>query len=413
MAWETSISLLELALNVPSNNPAPNAPARIMFYLPVVTPWWFENIVVHLIRTMARAYEVHVLIPPLWRNTGLGEEQLNLIQDLDHVQWHLLNGPDHPLLRDDASGEADLIEFVEAIAPDFVLCRSADIKTPARFPGTVRYIMEGAAPPLATAPQWVTLSEALFDYGVMPDLSKNELTALRPIALSLAPALSLPSAVSREDWLTQHSIDGGRTIIGLPLEYEHEENFFGKHHKFPSNAAMIEALCSALPEEAVLAVTNHPLNDLYGDNEAVHAAIVASGGKAILLDSARVAGQATQELAHHCDGMIIGNSKSWAICAASATPFLRLSDFATGDWSRAYTSLATFLEDVVSGEAKASAPDEAQLWFAYHLANAVFDPADPALDAQTILDRMTHPFNPARWDAALARYHAQRLEKAA
>ena len=95
----TSPFLQELAFHVPSKRLSANTSARIMFYLPVVTPWWFEYIVVHLIRVMARAHETHVLIPPLWHNTGLGEGQLHLIQDLDHVQWHLLDGPDHPLLR--------------------------------------------------------------------------------------------------------------------------------------------------------------------------------------------------------------------------------------------------------------------------------------------------------------------------
>ncbi|MEP0190301.1 MAG: hypothetical protein ABJP70_06755 [Erythrobacter sp.] len=408
----TSPFLLEPAFHVPSNKLSADASARIVFYLPVVTPWWFEHIVVPLIRIMARAHETHVLIPPLWHNTGLGEEQLHLIQDLDHVQWHLLDGPDHPLLREDASKEADLIEFVEAIAPDFVLCRSADIKTPTRFPGTVRYIMEGAAPPLVTAPNWAIVAPTLFDYGMMPALTGDEFARLQPLAQSLTPALSVSSVSSRNDWLALQGIEDGQTVIGLPLEYEHEENFFRQHQKFPSNAAMIETLCSALPDEAVLAVTNHPLNDLYGDNIAVHAAIVASDGKAILLDSSAIAGQATQELAHHCDGMIVGNSKSWAICAATGTPLLRLSDFATGDWSCAYTALSTFLADVVSGEAKACDLEKARQWLAYHLVNAVFDPTDPTLSAQEILDRMNHPYDPARWDAALVRYNAQSLEVA-
>ena len=49
---------------------------RVLFYLPVVTPWWFDNIVVHLIRALGETTEVHVMVPRLWRNTGLGFEQL-------------------------------------------------------------------------------------------------------------------------------------------------------------------------------------------------------------------------------------------------------------------------------------------------------------------------------------------------
>lgn len=398
---------------MPLHSPTTCAPARVMFYLPVVTPWWFENIVVHLIRVMAREHEVHVLIPPLWRNTGIGEDQLPLINDLKHVFWHLLDGPDHPMLRHDASSETDLTEFVEAIAPDVVLCRSADIKTPARFPGIVRYIMEGAAPPFATAAQWVTLAETLFDYGAMPELSEDELKALQPIAQSLAPTLSATHTRSRADWFAMHDIAPETCIIGLPLEYEHEENFFGQHHPYPSNAAMIEALCSELPANAILAVTNHPLNDLYGDNRAVETAIGASDGQAILLKPTALAGQATLDLSQHCDGMIVGNSKSWAICAALGTPLLRLGGFATGLWANAYTSLELFLDDIARGNAKTCDPGDARFWFANHLANAVFDPADPALDAQDILDRMIRSNNPARWDAALSRIHAQNLGEAA
>ncbi len=49
---------------------------KIMFYLPVVTPWWFVNIITPLIRSAARDAEVFVLVPPRWRNTGIGPDEL-------------------------------------------------------------------------------------------------------------------------------------------------------------------------------------------------------------------------------------------------------------------------------------------------------------------------------------------------
>lgn len=387
---------------------------RIVFYLPVMTPWWFANIVVHLIRALARAHEVHVLVPPLWRNTGIGAEQLDLAADLDHVLWYILDGEDHPRLRSDASGEEDLIALVQQIDPDLTLCRSADVKTPARFPGLVRYIMEGAAPPVRTAQSWITLSPTLFDHGMMPDLSVEQCAELDrlagPIWAQMSQEIALPS---RTDFLSQAGLPSDKTIIGLPLEYEQEENFFGQHHRHGSNAEMIATIAPVLRDDMVLAVTNHPLNELYGDNSALEAVLSSVGGKAVLVNGTQIAGQATLTLARHSDGMIVGNSKSWSACAAYRTPMMRLSDFATGDWMHAYTELAAFLTDIGNGSATSADPELARRWFAFHLANNVFDPADPALDADEIISRMSDSVEPRHWDHAMAQYRAQPIGQAA
>ena len=108
---------------------------RVLFYLPIVTPWWFDNIVVHLIHVLARECEVHVMVPPSWRGTGISKAQAPHIEALPHVHWHLLNGDAHPQLRIDASEDSALLDSVASLAPDLTLCRSADLKTPARFPG--------------------------------------------------------------------------------------------------------------------------------------------------------------------------------------------------------------------------------------------------------------------------------------
>ncbi|GAB5480265.1 MAG: hypothetical protein Pars92KO_00220 [Parasphingorhabdus sp.] len=386
----------------------------ILFYLPVVTPWWFENIVVHLIRAIARDHEVHVLVSPLWQNTGIGEEQINLIGDLDHVRWYVLDGPDHPLLRTDASGEDDLFALVDGINPDLVLCRSADIATPKRFPGIVRYIMEGAAPPFRTGSNWISLSPSLFDHGLMPSFSSEQADELDRLAEPLWGQMLADMALStRAEFLTKTGLPNDKIIIGLPLEYEHEENFFGQHHHYSNNAEMILELASALGDDAILAVTNHPLNELYGDNRAVDAAISARHGQVVMLGSNEEAGHTTLALSQYCDGMIVGNSKSWSACAALGTPILRLSDFATGDWLHAYRDLPTFLADIAGGTARRADPALARRWFAFHLANSVFDPTDPTLDADEIVSRMIQPVDPDRWSHAITRYLDQPLEKAA
>jgi len=163
---------------------------RILFYLPTVTPWWFSNIVIHVIRTLAdreadEPHEVHVMVPPLWRGTGISKGEAEHIEALPHVHWHLLNGPDHPRLRSDASGEDDLIQFVETIAPDLSLCRSADIKTLAHFPGAVRCMMEGGAPPFNLGNQWLTLKSQLFDHGFLPAMEQDTAARLDLIASDL------------------------------------------------------------------------------------------------------------------------------------------------------------------------------------------------------------------------------------
>ncbi|MGB5725260.1 MAG: hypothetical protein WBM39_12690 [Parasphingorhabdus sp.] len=381
---------------------------RIIFYLPVVTPWWFANIVVHLIRVLAREHEVHVLVPPLWNNTGMGEEQIDLVADLDHVIWYMLDGPDHPRLRVDASSEEDLIALVRDINPDFVLCRSADIVTPARFPGIVRYIMEGAAPPVRTGANWVTLSPSLFDHGLMPDLSLEQCAELDGLAAPIwEQMLQEPVLPDRAEFLTMTGLPEDKIIIGLPLEYEQAENFFGQHHRYASNAEMIAAIAPMLSDDMVLAVTNHPLNELYGDKKALEAALASLDGKAMLINGTKIAGQATLALTKQSDGMIVGNSKSWSACAAFATPMMRLSDFATGDWVQAYDQLPAFLAAIGDGSATSADTVVAQRWFAFHLANSIFDPGDPALTADDLVSRMIDPVQPERWEQAMARYQTQ------
>ncbi|MEP2734665.1 MAG: hypothetical protein ABJP34_00080 [Erythrobacter sp.] len=398
-----------LLLKEMMHNTPPQSPLRVLFYLPVITPWWFENIVIHLIRKLASDHEVHVMVPPLWRNTGVGPDQVPLIADLAHVHWHVLDGPDHPLLRTNASDQADLIELVREIGPQITLCRSADIKTPALFPGRVRYIMEAAAPPFETEPQWVWLAPTLFDAGILPKFTHAQTAQLDRLAEQLWPDVhaAIERVPSRHGFLIETGITPDRAIIGLALEYEHEENFFLQHHPYLSNAAMICAILDQLDERHVLAITNHPLNELYSDNSAIEQAVATSNGNAILLKNGETAGQTTLSLAQHASGMIIANSKSWCACAAQGVPFLRLSKFANADWLGTYNNMPEFLTDIASGKARRPDPKLARRWFGYHLANNAFDPAADNLSSEEIIDRALIPNAPERWTESIARYRAQ------
>lgn len=382
---------------------------KILFYLPVVTPWWFDNIVVHLIRAVATAAEVHVIVPPLWRNTGISPDQLSACADLKHVRWHMADGEDHPSLRTSPVAADELVEFVQSIGADYTVCRSADITTPARFPGIVRFVMEGGAPPLSTAPQWVVLQPGILDHGGAPDLTPDLREALDVdfaphwSRLASGSASNEKFRLSRTEALGLMGLPEDRKIIALPLEYEHEENFFGIHRRFGRNADLVAHVADGLDDDFVLAVTNHPLNDLYSDTSDVERLIASLGGRVRLVRIAGASGSATNLLAKHCDGMILENSRSFAACAFFGAPVLRLSRFETADWLLASDELEPFVEAIRMGTARGPRPEHARTWFAYHVANDLFDPRD--IGAPDIIDRLDGGVRPNRWSAGLDRYH--------
>lgn len=387
---------------------------HVLFYLPVVTPWWFDTIVAPMIRVMARDVKVSVLVPPMWRNTGIGPGQLSACGDLEMVDWYILDGEDHPRLRTSAVDEEDLIALVRDIGADLTLCRSADLETPALFPGTVRFIMEGAAPPFVTSPATVWLPETLFDHGMMPPLEPALRARLDVAFQPLWDDAHLRFGVAdRDAFLARAGLPHGKRLIGLPLEYEHEEMFFGQHYSFPSNIDLVNAIADQIDDDTVLAVTNHPLNEMHCDNAPLHAAIAARGGKVRMVPAIGAQGGATMLLARHCDGIVVGNSKSFGGCAFFGTPMLRLSRFRTGAWMHAYDAFAPFAAALRTGSAKAADPADALSWFALHLIDRVFEPGAPGLTAADILDRITRPIDEARWEAGLARLSGHGLKAAA
>ncbi|MEQ8771892.1 MAG: hypothetical protein RIC51_03515, partial [Erythrobacter sp.] len=308
----------------------------------------------------------------------------------------------------------DLFELVEFLAPDITLCRSADLAAPARFPGEVRFIMEGAAPPLRARPNATVLTRTLFDYGLMPDLTDEESAELDRLAPQLWDARVFPDpARPRADFLAEHGIPDNRVLIGLPLEYEQPENFFDRHHRFADNAEMIASLAAQIPDHAVLAVTHHPLTERHGDPGPVEDIVARLGERVRLLPSSAKPGAISRALARHCDAMVVGNSKSWSAAAAAGKPIVRLSDFATGAWIGAYDSLPAFFADQAGGRVRGPDPAMARRWFACHMLNNVFDPTDPALSGDDIVARALQPVDSARWLPALDRYKALSLAEAA
>jgi len=374
---------------------------RILFYLPVVTPWWFHNIVASLIDRLVVEAEVHVMVPPLWRGTGIGPDQLSRVAAADRVEWHILDGEDHPRLRTGGDGFDDLIDLVHEIDPDLSLCRSADLDTPRRFPGIVRYLMEADFPPFPSRVHWLVLREHPFDHCVMPELDaalKEDLHAgfdeiwstVRRNLAGQAPEAELGGA--------------GDLIVSLPLEYEHEENFFEIHRPYADNAALVSALAEAVGDDVLLAVTDHPLNLVHCDRTALDAAIARYPGRVRMVAPTWRRDKPTSRVIQASSGLIVSNSKVISIAAFLGKPVLRMSDHATGDWLSAYSDLSVFLGALRAGTPNLPSQEEAKTFFAFHAANNLIDLTHKEMDGRQILDMVESPADPRRWPAGFRRY---------
>ncbi|GLT00161.1 hypothetical protein GCM10007897_15450 [Sphingobium jiangsuense] len=385
---------------------------KVLFYLPVVTPWWFDNVMEPLIRIMAREAHVSVLAPAPWSFTGVGEREMQRMADLPDVDWYIMNRDDHPSTRTIPDNQRELVDFVHSLAPDYTFCRAADIETPLHFPGVVRYVMEGDASPLRPGAPSYAIKHLPFDHGEMPDLPEE---AWRHLETAFAPVWEdrlrrfENFRQDRDFVLDRAGIPADKPFVLLPLEYEHPENFFLMHRlgAFP-NDRLVEELVDRLPDTHRLVVTDHPLNKYAVDGYALEEVVDRLGDKAILIDAKIMGNPPTEVLSPHADAMILGDSKCYSIAAFFGTPMLRRSRFATGGWMNAETDLDRFLERL--GQGTLSAPDAkaTRRWFAFHFANEAFTPDDPALTPSELIDRMVTPINPDRWDRGLARfgYHA-------
>lgn len=372
---------------------------RILFYLPVVTPWWFDSIVAPLIRAASRGADVTVMVPPLWRNTGIGPEQLSRCSDIEGVAWHILDHPDHPTLRR-AGATPELVDIVHEIGPDLTICRSADLGAIENFPGVVRFLMEAAAPPFVTDPTRVWLSTSLFNHGFTPSLSRRQRETLDAAIEPLwAERTALLDQVDGELFLRQTGLDAGRKRIIVPLEYEHPEMFFDQHNILPNNIALIDELAGRIGNDFQLAITNHPLNELHTDPRPLRDAIARHGDKVRLVGQVGAPGLATALLTSHCDGMIVGNSKSFALAAFFGKPLLRLSHFHSAPWLNTYDRSDDFFGALRAGRAIGPDMSDARIWFAHHLLELSFDPGAPCLTAGHLAARIAGHDESGHWQA--------------
>lgn len=391
---------------------------RVVFYLPTVTPWWFDNIVGHLIRALSACAEVHVIVPPLWRNTGIGPDQLRPFASFPDVQWHIADDDDHPSLRTAPADPDAVVALVRAIDPSHVFCRSADIATPSRFPGKIRHLMEAGAPPLSTAAGWIILQPDFWHHGAIADLTDEDREAIEQAfqhvwkRMRNRAANKMAFRLPRSKALANMGLPEDRKIIALPLEYEHKEAFTAFHNRFERNVELIHHLAEQLDEAFVLALTDHPLNYKYVDNSQLYAAIAALGDRVRLVPNPEAYYFPTDLLIKHCDGLIVQNTKALYSGAFFGKPILRLSNRPSAEWLGVHEDLGSFKAAVRSGAAGA-AEDRARLWFGYHVLHEIVDPA--ALSGAEILDRVDRPFSRDRLAAGLERIesHQRQLSLAA
>lgn len=349
---------------------------RILFYLPVVTRWWFNEIIGPMLRTLHGGAELHVMVAPLWRSTGIDAQDLAPLMDADAIVWHIVDPEDPALFRTDGAAVPGLLDLVRGIAPDLTLCRSAEQVTPAQFPGEVRFLMEGGAAPFDTDQRWIVLERSLFAYGHMTEaefaLASSALPALAPLwsrgqrHLAQAP---------KRDWRVNFDLPRDRPILAVPLQYEHEEDFFIEHSAFPRAVDLLAHLFATVDEDVFLAVTDHPLNRVHVDRSAVAALIAAHPDRARMCVADELPFGATGLLATHADAMLVDQSKCWTLAAFAETPILHIGNAPLASWLAAS-------RDIGQQPSGFTRPDGgyARQWFAWHLGGRLFDSTCFTLD---------------------------------
>jgi hypothetical protein len=372
----------------------------------VVTPWWFQHIVEPMLRRLAPIVQVHVIAPTQWQNTGIGIEELNRCLDLTTITWSIIDPEDPLAVRKGTAAQSDLLELVRDIDADVTLCRSADFHLTAQFPGTVRYLMEAASGPFELDPSSITITSQPFAAGVTPFLEQNEQLRLKELIAPLwndMKARRLWELPTRHELLRSLDLSLAAPTLLVPLEYEHEENFFLIQRAVEGSTRQLLVRLARLVDRACsIAVTDHPLNVLHLDRDELHRCCKRLKGRLSIAPGTLLGHSATIALASTADAIIVGDSKSFGLAAAFGKPLLRLSRFATADWLNAYSDPACFLAAIRTGDLRSPCQVGAQLWFAHHFCNETLLPGDPDLTGEDLIDRVFHPVNDNRWERAIS-----------
>lgn len=391
---------------------------RILFYLPAPTPNWFYDNIGPLIRAAVQAgAEVHVVITPLWNGTGITNEHLARYDDLiATVKWHVLDGPDHPSLRTRPDNPDAVVALAQQINADYTFCRSADLETPARFPGKVRFFMEAEFSPVvpASTPESgriMLTGPRLYDFGFMPDLGEVVSQKLRGAIQQSWDAVGRIAGVGsdRAAYLEKTGLPDGRTIIAVPLQCQTPDNVFGIVHSSENPVdEWVSRIVESGDDDWLIAVALHPIDRRHANtNGAIGRIAQMDPNRVRIVDypGERYRGEASERLIQHCDGLVVAESKVISIATYFEKPILRLSPFATAPWVRAYTDMATFRQALASGAPATAAPADTQLWFAYHYANQAFVGEEASL--AELIERVEKTLIPGAWARGIDRLHLQ------
>lgn len=367
---------------------------RILFYLPVITPWWFDAIIVPMLRTLhseTAPVDLHVMVAPLWRNTGIDADQLFAVADLPAIQWHIVDEGEPEQFRQDSTTVPGLLDRIAAIDPDVTLARSSDFAISRHFPGIVRFIMEGDAPPFASIMRGVVLEETPFAAAIVPASAAALADCYAERLQTIWELTERHAHIGTRTTLRERlGLPQDRPVLAVPLLYEHEENYFLDHAAYPDGIALIEALLATVDDGILLAIADHPLNAAQlphprrRNRAALEACLAPHRERMIDCTGSR----ATEMLAVAADAMVADLSKSWTLAAFHGAPLVDIARRPVAEWLNAVPGMAALPAALASG--RLAAPDRAaaRRWFGWHLGARIFRPGD--LTAERLLRCIAH-----------------------
>ena len=388
---------------------------KILFYLPAVTPWWFETVIAPMLRALHGEAELHVIVGPLWQNTGLEMEHVEPLADLPAINWHIVIADDPYQFRMDGQSVEGLLDLVEAIGPDITIARSADRATPGRFPGAVRYVTEPGANPVHAPNGWCVLDAQPFHHGLMPahaaSASDHAAHLMAPLWQRLHALYAEPG---RNALRAQMGLPADRPVLAVPLQYEHAENFHGIGSPFQYGPEFVRELLDTLDARIMLAITDHPLNTKFLIRIGLDRIAAQYPDRVRIYPWSEERGSPTGHLVRAADAVLLDQSKCVSLATFFGTPIVHCGDSVMAGWLNA-TPLAALTADALAGRGL-PAPDRAmaQRWFGWHFGTRPLNPRDITLGG--LIDRIENSASEADAAAQIASFEplfADTLEETA